>query len=103
MVITPQDRKIREEAKNPAKDYQVCPYCKRKIVIGVEFNILKEVMEDDKFPYAHLYLHGNPLHGLLCYIDAHATVRSTVVIKSIEISRDSDTFSQVMKKWANPF
>ncbi|MFX1399559.1 MAG: hypothetical protein ACFFAS_21240, partial [Promethearchaeota archaeon] len=60
-------------------------------------------MDDNQFPYAHLHLHGIPLHGLLCYIDAHATVRSSVVIKSIEISRDSNTFSQFIKKWANPF
>jgi hypothetical protein len=25
------------------------------------------------------------------------------VIKSIEISRDSETFSQAIKKWCNPF
>ncbi|MFX1399558.1 MAG: hypothetical protein ACFFAS_21235, partial [Promethearchaeota archaeon] len=68
MVITPEDKKIRDELKQPAKDYQICPYCKKKITIGIEFNTLKEVMDDNQFPYAHLHLHGIPLHGLLCYI-----------------------------------
>lgn len=103
MVISPEDKKIREELKQPAKDYQICPYCKKKVMIGIEFITLQELTDNNAFPYAHIYLHGNPLHALLCYIDAHGSVRSMAVIKSIEISRDSDTFSQFIKKWANPF
>jgi len=30
-------------------------------------------------------------------------VRGIEVIKSIEITRDGDTFAELMKKWTNPY
>ncbi len=75
--------------------------CRKKISIGVELNITRKVNTDIYFP--HIHLHGDPLHALICYINSELKMRNFGVIKSIEISRDSQTFRQIMKKWTNPF
>ncbi len=80
-----------------------CPLCKEKISLGIELDTLQQLNKSQYFPYPHIYLHGNPLHAMLCYIDKDLVVRNTGVIKSIEISRDSDTFNQLVKKWSNPY
>jgi hypothetical protein len=67
----------------------------------VEVNITRELNSDIYFP--HIHLHGDPLHGLICHINADLKMKNFGVIKSIEISRDSNTFSQLMKKWTNPY
>ena len=103
MLITPEEIKIIKEMKENSNNYHECPYCKEKIKIGVEFDTKKKIHNKEKFPYPHLHLHGNPIHGMLCYIDSSLQVRSIGVIESIEISRDSDTLNQLMKKWANPY
>ena len=51
----------------------------------------------------HIYLHGNPLHALICYLNKELIIRNVGIIESIEISRDSKTFAQLMKKWTNPY
>jgi len=75
--------------------------CKQKIELGIELKMKDYVKKSIYFP--HIYLHGNPLHALLCYINSELKVRNVGVIKSIEISRDSATFSEIMKKWTNPY
>ncbi|KKM72221.1 hypothetical protein LCGC14_1422720, partial [marine sediment metagenome] len=40
---------------------------------------------------------------LICYVNKDLRVRNIGVIKSIEISRNSETFTQLMKKWTNPY
>ena len=79
----------------------ICPMCGEKISIGVELNITRKGNTDIYFP--HIHLHGDPLHALICYINSNLKMRNIGVIKSIEISRDSQTFSQLMKKWTNPY
>ncbi|MFX0039580.1 MAG: hypothetical protein ACFFCY_04970 [Promethearchaeota archaeon] len=75
--------------------------CNEKISIGVEINITKESHPDLYFP--HIHIHGDPLHALICYINSELKMRNMGLIKSIEISRDSQTFGQLMKKWTNPY
>ena len=89
--------------KRNVKNVHTCPLCKERFEIGVEDSILTTLIERDHFPYPHIHIHGNPVHALLCYIDKNLTIRSTGVIQSIEISRDSDTFAQIMHKWSNPY
>jgi len=103
MVISTKKKRDIGELKQNIKHTQVCPLCGEKFEIGIEYKTLKELSECEKFPYGHLHLHGNPLHAMLCYIDKDLIVRSIGVVKSIEISRDSDTFKQFMMKWANPY
>jgi hypothetical protein len=91
------------EIKQNVKNIHLCPVCKEPIEIGVEFDVLKKIYEDDKFPYPHLYIHGNPVHAALCYIDKQMVIRSIGGIKSIEVCRDHSTFSQLIKKWSNPY
>ncbi|MFX1502766.1 MAG: hypothetical protein ACFFDH_17525 [Promethearchaeota archaeon] len=79
----------------------VCPLCKHTLVIGVEFDITESPNIDIYFP--HIHLHGDPLHALICYLNSELKLRNMGVIKSIEISRDSETFRQIMKKWTNPY
>lgn len=89
-------RKVKRQAQNV-----ICPRCKKKIELGIEYNILKQGNPNIYFP--HIHLHGEPLHSLICYINSELKVRNIGVIKSIEISRDSETFSEIMKKWTNPY
>jgi hypothetical protein len=100
MSIKPKDF---GEIKQNVKNYHNCPYCKEKIEIGIESNILEELHKNQKFPYPHVHIHGNPLHAMLCYIDKNLKIRSKGIIHSIEISRDSITFSLLVKKWSNPY
>ncbi|MFW9971414.1 MAG: hypothetical protein ACFFDF_14565 [Candidatus Odinarchaeota archaeon] len=67
----------------------------------MEFNISCEGNTDIYFP--HIHLHGEPLHAIICYINSELKMRNMGVIKSIEISRDSATFKELMKKWTNPY
>ncbi|MFX1276038.1 MAG: hypothetical protein ACFFAT_13405 [Promethearchaeota archaeon] len=103
MSIRTEDLKDIGKFKQNTKNAHKCPICKKKIDIGIEFDIINKMVRKDKGIYTHLIIHGNPLHGMICYIDVHMTVRSVSAIESIEISRDSETFKQFMKKWANPY
>ena len=103
MAISSKEKRDIGEIKQNVKNIQVCPSCKEKFEIGIESNTLKELSEHEKFLYPHIHLHGNPLHAMLCYIDKDLNVRSIDVIKSIEISRNYDTFKQLMMKWSNPY
>ncbi|MFW9826717.1 MAG: hypothetical protein ACFFEY_03745 [Candidatus Thorarchaeota archaeon] len=79
----------------------ICPFCEETFKLGVELETLNNLNQHIYFP--HIHLHGAPLHALICYISPGLHVRNITVIKSIEISRDSITFSQIMKKWTNPY
>ena len=89
-------RKVKRQAQKV-----ICPLCKKKVELGIENDILKQGLPNIYFP--HIHLHGEPLHSLICYINSELKVRNIGVIKSIEISRDSETFSEIMKKWTNPY
>lgn len=86
--------------KNKARTI-ICPLCSEKITIGVGIDITEKGNTNIHFP--HLHLHGDPLHAVICYINQELKVRNIGVIKSIEISRDSATFREFMKKWTNPY
>ncbi|MFX1236960.1 MAG: hypothetical protein ACFFAS_20090 [Promethearchaeota archaeon] len=103
MVLIEKNLKDVVKYKQKAKNAHKCPFCKEKIEIGVEYETFNKLKIENRFPYPHIVLHGNPLHALICYIDSHLTVRSITVIKSVEISRNSETFMQIMNKWANPY
>ena len=93
--------KTEEIKQKIAQPYVICPLCEKRINIGVELGILSEQDSIQRFPYPHLYLHGTPLHGMLCYIDKEKKVRSVNGIKSIEICRDSESFKGILSKWTN--
>ncbi|MFW9901417.1 MAG: hypothetical protein ACFFDY_09020 [Candidatus Thorarchaeota archaeon] len=87
--------------KHTSKRSIICPLCKKQIIVGVENCILENKRNDIHLP--HLHLHGDPLHAIICYLNSKLDIRNIGVIKSIEISRDSETFTQLMKKWTNPY
>ena len=89
-------KEVKQEAQKVT-----CPMCQRVILLGVEVNILDQPNSNIYFP--HIHLHGDPLHALICYINSELKLRNIGVIKSIEVSRDSQTFAQFMKKWTNPY
>ena len=89
-----------KEVKRKAQKV-TCPMCQQVIYLGVEVNILSQVSASIYFP--HIHLHGDPLHALICYINSELKLRNIGVIKNIEISRDSQTFAQLMRKWTNPY
>lgn len=89
--------------KEKLRNSHICPECHQKIDLGIERKVLQQLNEQEIFPYPHIHIHGDPLHAMLCYIDRDLRVRGTSVIKSIEISRDSTSFNEFFKKWANPY
>ena len=101
-MVSSRIKNIDEMKQNPNNMHE-CPLCGEKFEIGIENKTLIQLKERDYFPYPHIHLHGNPLHAMLCYIDANLCIRNVSVIRSIEVSRDSDTLSQIMKKWSNIF
>ena len=103
MVLNSRDIKHPGEIKQNVSNSHQCPLFNEKIEIGVEWDNLKKLNEVQKFPYPHIHLHGNPLHAMLVYIDKDHKIRNKGVINSIEISRDSETFNHLMRKWSNPY
>ena len=103
MVLTNKTVKNVGEVKHNVKNYHECPLCKEKFELGIEWDTLQKLHDDKFFPYPHIHLHGDPIHAMLVYIDKDMCIRGISKIKSIEISRDSVTFQQIMKKWSNPF
>ncbi len=95
--------KIEEVKQNPNFELPTCPVCEKQFNIGIEIKVIKKLNVESNFPYPHLHLHGDPLHAMVCYVDKQLKIRSVMGIKSIEISRDSLTFGQMLKKWSNPF
>jgi hypothetical protein len=88
------------EVKKQVRMAHQCPICKTMVKFGIERGFLENA---EKFPFTHVVLHGNPVHALIAYIDANMQVRGVEKSTSIEISRDQATFSQLIKKWSNPF
>lgn len=102
MVLTNKEinnQKVRKELCNLHR----CPICNERIKIGIEKNTLEMLEQGEMVPYPHLHIHGTPLHGVLFYIDRDLRVRSCSAINSVEFSRDSNTFQELLKKWSNPY
>jgi len=87
------------QARKKIKMAHRCPICNEKIQFRVEQSYLEKVK---KFPFTHIVLHGSPVHILIVYIDANLSVRAIETSESLEISRDGDTFGQLIRKWSNP-
>jgi hypothetical protein len=88
------------EVKKSGKLATLCPICKNKIAFGVEKSLFADATQ---FPFAHVVLHGNPLHAMIVYLDANFSVRGVEQSNSIEVIKDQETFSQLIRKWSNPF
>jgi hypothetical protein len=91
----------KKEVKKNVQKTITCPLCENSIKIGIELGTLNEI--NDKIYFPHIHLHGEPLHALVCFISPSLHIRNVSVIKSVEISRDSETFAQLMSKWTNPY
>ncbi len=91
---------VPSEFKKHYRLSQKCPVCNKQIQFGVELGFLRKIK---RYPYPHVILHGNPIHVLIAYIDADFKIRGIETAESIEIQRNSETFSQIIKKWSNPF
>ncbi len=101
MVIVYGKIKDKNQVKQKSKRKIICPFCQEEITIGIERNDLNTINKNFYSP--HIHLHGDPLHALICYVNKDLSIRNIGVIKSIEISRNSQTFTQLMKKWTNPY
>jgi len=102
MVLSNRNTK-NQNIKKELRNIHRCPICNKKVKIGIEKSTLEVLEQEEMFPYPHLHIHGNPLHGVLFYIDGDLRVRSCSAIKSLEFSRDSKTFQELLKKWSNPY
>jgi hypothetical protein len=76
-----------EKRSNRVKNSHKCPACNETINISVNSKLLSKIEKENKFPYTHLHIHGEPLHAMLCYIDSDLRVRSIKIIESLEIQK----------------
>ncbi|MFX1276689.1 MAG: hypothetical protein ACFFBP_09645 [Promethearchaeota archaeon] len=99
----------REEIQNKRKQWQnsrnanECPICHKKIEVDIDLFMMEKILENKSGVYPHLVLHGNPLHGMIIYIDKHMNIRSVSSIESMEISKDSETCQQLLEKCPEPY
>ncbi len=77
-----------EKTVQKIRNIHRCPECNKNISISIDSKLLRKIKQEHRFPYAHLHLHGNPLHAMLCYVDSDLRVRSIKIIKSINIDSD---------------
>ncbi len=80
------------------KIHQKCPICLEKIEILVDQNHLSGI---EHFPFPHLFIHGDPLHAIILYIDSNLHVRGYECVESLQFDRTSKTFSQIVRHWSN--
>jgi len=74
-----------------------CNICKRAFTVKVS---AAELADATHYPFAHLILHGNPIHCLTVYVDKNGAVRCSESSKSLQIDRTSATFAELVKWWA---
>ncbi|MBD3353060.1 MAG: hypothetical protein GF364_16385 [Candidatus Lokiarchaeota archaeon] len=77
-----------------------CPICKKQVKVGVELGDIKAV---EHFPFTHIFLHGDPIHALVVYIDKQFNVRGFEGCNSMSLQKESSVFQQILRKWSNPF
>ena len=103
MVIVYGKIKDKSIVKKKSDKIIRCPKCNKEVKIGIELEVIKKQKFLKNVYFPHIYLHGEPIHALLCYLNSELKIRNIGVIESIEISRDSNTFMQFLEKWMNPF
>ena len=80
--------------------YKTCPICQAKISFKIEQKFFENASH---YPFPHVFLHGNPIHALIAYVDKDHKVRGFESVKSVQLHRDSTTFTQLLQKWSDPF
>ncbi len=75
-----------------------CPYCHAPIEIN--FNEIEQSKQRTGGLYTTCYLHGDPLHAFILYIDSDGKVRGHEIITNIFITKESETLNTLLKKWA---
>ncbi len=81
----------------PLKLESTCSICNQSFKVHVA---AAELAQAKRYPFAHIMLHGNPIHALIIYVDAHGTVRGSESSQSIQIDRTSATFQELVKWWS---
>ena len=74
-----------------------CEICHQSFKVHVS---AVELANARRYPFAHLILHGNPIHALVVYVDKHGSVRGSESSQSIQIDRTSATFQELVKWWS---
>ena len=74
-----------------------CEICKKTFTVKVSAAKLADATH---YPFAHLILHGSPIHCLTVYVDKNGAVRCSESSRSLQIDRTSATFAELVKWWA---
>jgi len=80
----------------PLRLESTCDICHQVFKVQVS---AAELADARRYPFAHLILHGNPIHALVVYVDKHGSVRGSESSQSIQIDRTSSTFQELVKWW----
>ncbi len=62
--------------------YGKCKICGTDVEIKIPFEILEKV---EYFPFEYSFIHGEPPHGMLLYIDANWAIRGMELLKNVNL------------------
>ena len=91
-LLAPQTPIVR-----PLRLESTCDICHQVFKVQVS---AAEMVDAKRYPFAHLILHGNPIHALVVYVDKQGAVRGSESSQSIQIDRTSATFQELVKWWS---
>jgi hypothetical protein len=62
--------------------YGKCKICSEEIEIQVPFSVLESV---EYYPFEYSFIHSDPPHGMLLYIDANWSIRGIEKLKNVSL------------------
>lgn len=78
----------------------VCPQCGNSFVISIPKKEFEEFKANsNRHLFSHMYLHGNPCHGLEVQLDKDLRVRHHFAINSLQVDQNNVNFAGVMRLW----
>lgn len=72
----------REKEKKQMIYYGKCTICGEEIEIIIPFDTLQTVQY---YPFEYSFIHGDPPHGMLLYIDANWAIRGMELLKNVNL------------------
>ena len=75
--------------------YGKCKICNQEIEIHVPFEVLESV---EYFPFEYSFIHNEPPHGLLLYIDANWSIRGIEKLKNVSLGTTNNSKPEEVKE-----
>jgi hypothetical protein len=72
----------RDKEKKAMIYYGKCKICDAEVEIKIPFETLQNV---EYYPFEYSFIHGDPPHGMLLYIDANWAIRGMELLKNVNL------------------